>query len=95
MGFPEFGIEATNPLFYFNAIGFLLSILILVGLRDRRDGSGLASGVWGGTWVVCIGTGLHFLGDLTGVPEGLDHQFIHFVLMVALVVLWLGSRRDA
>lgn len=93
MAFPEFGIEATNPLFYFNAIGFVVSILLLRRLRDR-DASGLASGAWAATWVVCIGTGLHLLGDLTGVPEGLDHQFIHFVLMVALIVLWANARRD-
>ena len=93
MAFPEFGIEATNPLFYFNAVGFVFSILLLRKLRDR-DGSGLASGVWAATWIVCIGTGLHFLGDLTGVPENLDHQFIHFVLMAALIVLWLKARGD-
>ncbi len=94
MAFPEFGIEATNPLFYFNAAAFALSILLLARLRDRRDGSGLASGAWAATWALCVGTGLHFLGDLTGVPEGLDHQFIHFVLLVAVLLLWLPLRRD-
>lgn len=93
MAFPEFGIEATNPLFYFNAFGFVLSILVLLALRDRR-GTALADGVWGAMWVLCIGTGLHFLGDLSGVPEDLDHQFIHFVLMVALLTLWSFARRD-
>lgn len=91
--FPTFGWETTNPLAYFNAIGFLVAILILLRLRGRRGESSLLDGVWWATWVVCVGTGLHFLGDLTGVPEDLDHQFIHFVLLVALVVLWLFARR--
>jgi hypothetical protein len=92
--FPTFGWETTNPLAYFNAAAFALSIALLTMLRDRRGESGLADGAWWATWVVCVGTGLHFLGDLTGVPEDLDHQFIHFVLMVAMLVLFLLTRRD-
>ena len=92
MAWPTFGIEATNPLFYFNAVGFVLSILILRRLRER-DGGGAANALWGAAWVVCIGTGLHFLGDLTGVSEDLDHQFIHFVLMAALAVGFVALRR--
>ena len=91
--FPTFGWEWANPLAYFNLIGFVLCILLLVKLRDRRGESGIVDGVWASTWVLCIGTGLHFLGDLTAVPEGLDHQFIHFVVMVALVVLFIFARR--
>jgi lysylphosphatidylglycerol synthetase-like protein (DUF2156 family) len=91
--FPTFGWEWTNPLAYFNAIGFVLAIVILAKLRDRRGESSVVDGAWWATWVVCVGTGLHFLGDLTGVPEGLDHQFIHFVLLVALVVLLVFVRR--
>jgi hypothetical protein len=91
--FPTFGWEWTNPLAYFNLAGFVLAILILARLRDRRGESSLLDGVWWATWVVCIGTGLHVLGDLTAVPEALDHQFIHFVVMVALVVLFVFARR--
>lgn len=92
-GFPSFGWEAQNPLAYFNLIGFVLCILILIKLRDRRGESSVVDGSWGATWVLCIGTGLHFLGDLTAVPEGADHQFIHFVVMVALVVFYIYARR--
>jgi hypothetical protein len=91
--FPTFGWETTNPLAYFNLFGFILAILILVNLKDRRGESGLLDGVWWATLVICIGTGLHFLGDLTAVPEGIDHQFIHFVVLVALFVLWIFARR--
>ncbi|MFA5943008.1 MAG: hypothetical protein WC876_00915 [Candidatus Thermoplasmatota archaeon] len=94
MAFPEFGWETTNPLAYFNLGGFILSILILVKLRDRRGESNLLAGAWWATLIVCVGTGLHFLGDLTGVSEELDHQFIHFVLLAALLVLFLFARRD-
>ncbi len=93
MAFPTFGWETTNPLAYFNVLGFVLGILLLVKLKERRGESSLADGLWAACWVLTIGTGLHFLGDLTGVPEGLDHQFIHFVLLVALFVLWLFARR--
>jgi hypothetical protein len=92
-GFPTFGWEWTNPLAYFNVLGFVLCILVLRKLRDRRGESGLADGAWWATWVLCIGTGLHFLGDLTAVPEGLDHQFIHFVVLVALAVFFAFVRR--
>jgi hypothetical protein len=92
--FPTFGWEWTNPLAYFNALGFVVSILVLRRLRERRGESSVVDGSWWATWVVCVGTGLHVLGDLTGVPEGLDHQFIHFVLLVALVVLLIFVRRD-
>jgi hypothetical protein len=91
--FPTFGWETTNPLAYFNVIGFVLAILVLVKVRDRRGTSSLVDGVWWAGWIVAVGTGLHFLGDLSGVPEDLDHQFIHFVLMVALFVLFLFARR--
>ena len=91
--FPTFGWETTNPLAYFNVAGLVLAILVLVKLRDRRGESSLVDGVWWASLVVAIGTGLHFLGDITGVPEGLDHQFIHFVLMLALLVLFLFVRR--
>ena len=91
--FPTFGWETTNPLAYFNVAGLVLSILVLVKVRDRRGTSSLVDGVWWAAWIVAVGTGLHFLGDLSGVPEDLDHQFIHFVLMLALLVLFLFARK--
>jgi hypothetical protein len=93
VAFPTLGWETTNPLAYFNLGAFVVSILLLRSLRDRRGESGLADGLWWGTWILCVGTGLHVLGDLTGVPEWLDHQYIHFVVLLALVVVWLIARR--
>lgn len=88
------GWEWGNPLAYFNLAGFVLAILILRRLRDRNDDSPLARGVHAGAWVFAIGTGLHFLGDLTNVSELWDHQFIHFVVLVALAVLFFRMRSD-
>ena len=92
--FPTFGWEWTNPLAYFNAAGFILGILILRHLNGRRDGSSnLVEGAWWATLVLAIGTGLHLAGDFLAVPEDLDHQFIHFVLMVALIVFFVFAKR--
>jgi hypothetical protein len=90
--FPTFGWEWTNPLAYFNVAGFALAVLILVRLKGRRGESGLADGIWWATLILAIGTGLHFLGDLTAVPESLDHQFIHFVVLCALATLFVFTR---
>ena len=92
-GTPTLTWEADNPLAYFNVLGFVLCIVILAKLRDRRGESSMVDGVWASTWVLCIGTGLHFLGDVTGVAETWDHQFIHLVVLVALFVLFLFARR--
>jgi superfamily II helicase len=43
--------------------------------------------------VLCIGTGLHLIGDVIGVSEAWDHQFIHLVVLVALFVFFLAVRR--
>jgi hypothetical protein len=93
-GTPTFTWEADNPLAYFNLLGFIVSILILRRLSDRRAESGLVDGVLNATWVVCIGTGLHLIGDILGVAEAWDHQFIHLVVLVAVVMLLLGLRSD-
>ncbi|HUR24665.1 MAG TPA: hypothetical protein VM327_01455 [Candidatus Thermoplasmatota archaeon] len=92
-GTPTLTWELDNPLAYFNLAGFVLCILILVRLRDRRGESSLVDGAWASTWVLCIGTGLHLVGDVIGVSEAWDHQFIHLVVLVALVVFWLAVRR--
>jgi hypothetical protein len=93
-GTPAIGWEADNPLAYFNAAGFLLAILILVKLRGRRGESGMVDGATNAAWVFAVGTGLHFLGDIIGVEERWDHQFIHLVVLVALFAFWLGLRQD-
>jgi len=87
------GPEWGNPLFYFNAGAFLLGILLLVKMRDRRGESSLADGVWWSGMVITIGSGLHFIGDLTAVSEAWDHQFIHLVVLVATLTLFLFVRR--
>lgn len=89
----QLGWEWSNPLAYFNLGAFVAGILVLLRLRSR-DASGLAWGTWMAAWVLTVGSGLHVLGDLTGVPEGWDHQFIHFAVFVAMLVLLLGVRRD-
>lgn len=94
--FPDgvtFTWEYDNPLAYFNLGGLILAILILRLLKDRRDESSLAVGAWNGTMVLAIGTGLHFLGDILGVAETWDHQFIHLVVLMALIMFFIGVRR--
>jgi len=89
------GWEWDNPLAYFNLLGLVASILILRRLSARRGESGLADGAWRATWVFAVGTGLHFLGDITGVAESWDHQFIHFVVLVALATFLWSLRTDS
>lgn len=87
------GPEWGNPLFYFNAGAFVLGILLLVKMKDRRGESSLADGFWWAGLVVTVGSGLHFLGDLTAVNETWDHQFIHFVILTATFVMFMFARR--
>lgn len=93
-GKPALGWEVDNPLAYFNVAAFILAILLLRHQRDRQP-SGLATGVNAAAWTICVGTGLHFIGDLFGVAEAWDHQFIHFVVLVAVAALFWGARRNA
>jgi hypothetical protein len=93
-GTPTFTWEADNPLAYFNLGGLILSVLILRSLSDRRGTSSLADGGWAASLVFAIGTGLHFIGDVIGVAESWDHQFIHLVVLVALIVFFVAARRD-
>ena len=93
-GTPTLTWEADNPLAYFNLAAFILSILILRKLSGRAGESGAVDGARGATWVFAIGTGLHFLGDILGVSEDWDHQFIHLVLLVAVLVFFLQIRKD-
>jgi hypothetical protein len=93
-GTPTFTWEWDNPLAYFNLAGFILSILILRRLAARRGESGVVDGAWRASWVFTVGTGLHFLGDIIGVEEKWDHQFIHLVVLVALGAFLSGLRRD-
>ena len=88
------GPEWDNPLFYFNLAAFIVCILILLRLRSRKHESGLASSAWLATLILTVGTGLHFLGDLTAVSERWDHQFIHFVVLCAAIGFLVRLRRD-
>jgi hypothetical protein len=93
-GTPTMTWEWDNPLAYFNLAAFIVSLVLVRRLGPLRAGSGLAQGSWAASLVIAIGTGLHFVGDVTGVSEAWDHQFIHLVLLVAVVALLLGLRRD-
>lgn len=86
--------EWDNPIFYLNAAGFAASLFALVRLRRlaREDKADAA-------WVpmlaiLAVGTGLHFVGDLTGFPEDLDHIFIHGVVLAALLPVVAMLLRD-
>lgn len=92
-GTPTLTWEWDNPLAYFNLAGLIVSILLLRALGSRRGESGVVDGGWNAALVFVIGTGLHVLGDLTGVSEAWDHQFIHLVVLVALVAFYVGARR--
>ncbi len=92
-GTPTLTWEVDNPLAYFNLGAFVLAILLLRVLRERRGTSSLADGAWWATFVLAIGSGLHFIGDVIGVAESWDHQFIHFVMLVAVVVFFIFARR--
>ncbi|MES2155373.1 MAG: hypothetical protein V4510_09590 [bacterium] len=91
-GTPTLTWEWDNPLAYFNLGGLILSILLLRSLSARRDDSGLANGGWMASLVFAIGTGLHFIGDVIGVAEAWDHQFIHLVVLVALLAFFWKAR---
>ncbi len=93
-GRPVLGWETTNPLAYFNLGAFVVTILLTKLLAKRREESGLASGAWAASFVLCVGSGLHFVGDIFGVAEDWDHQFIHLVLLIAVVVLLVKARAD-
>ena len=91
---PNLTWEVDNPLAYFNLGGLILSLLILRKLGSRRGESGLVDGTWAASLVFAIGTGLHFVGDIIGVSEFWDHQFIHLVVLVALAVFFWKLRED-
>ncbi|MEK6975659.1 MAG: hypothetical protein AABY18_04870 [Candidatus Thermoplasmatota archaeon] len=80
--------EWTNPIFYFNALGFVAALLVLVKARDRLQNGWLAA-----VWVLAVATGLHFIGDLFGASEDLDHVFIHGALLVALAFPAISALR--
>lgn len=71
--------EWTNPIFYLNAAGLVLTVLLVVKARDRLENGWLAAVI-----VLLVATALHFIGDLAGVSEDADHVFIHAALAVAL-----------
>lgn len=73
--------EWTNPIFYLNAGGLVASVLILVRSRHRLTDGWLAA-----VWILAVATAAHFVGDLLGASEELDHVFIHGALLVALAV---------
>lgn len=71
--------EWTNPIFYLNLAGLVLALVLL-----KRGGH--ARGVRAALVVLAIGTGAHFIGDLFGASEDLDHVFIHGVVALALAM---------
>jgi hypothetical protein len=90
----QLGWEATNPIAYLNLGALALSILLLRRLAARRGEGPLVDGAWAASLVFAVGTGLHFLGDLTNFPEEWDHVLIHGAVLVALLVMFLAVRRD-
>jgi hypothetical protein len=88
----QLGWEATNPIAYLNVGGLVLSIFLLRHLGHRRGESALVDGAWYATLIFLVGTGLHFLGDLTNFPEEWDHVLIHGVVFVALLAFLLQAR---
>ncbi len=93
-GKPALGWELDNPLAYFNVAGLIVSILLLRNLASRRGESSLVDGAYNASLVFTVGTGLHFLGDILGVAEAWDHQFIHLIVLVALGAFYMGARRE-
>lgn len=81
--------EWTNPIFYFNALGLVACTLILVKARARLTDGWLAA-----VWVLTAATAIHFVGDLLGASEDLDHVFIHGALMVALAFPVVAALRS-
>jgi hypothetical protein len=81
-------VEWTNPIFYINMVGLVVSIVLFLRTRGM--------GAWNWAMLVfVIGTGLHFIGDLIEFDENADHIFIHAVVAVALLVpLIKGVRAD-
>jgi len=86
--------EWDNPIFYLNAAGFAASVFALVKLR-RLAREDKADAAWVPVLaILAVGTGLHFIGDLTGFPEDLDHIFIHGVVLAALLPVVAMLLRD-
>ncbi|HLF16225.1 MAG TPA: hypothetical protein VI796_02195 [Candidatus Thermoplasmatota archaeon] len=82
--------EWTNPIFYPNALGLLGSSFALWGVRRQQ-----ADGRWAALLAVLVfGTGLHFVGDLFGASEDLDHLFIHAILALAVAVPAVAYLRE-
>ncbi len=89
----HFVVEWDNPIFYLNALGFVLAVLLVMNLRSRRGTSSLVNGAFWASLVVAVGTGMHFVGDLTDFPELWDHRLIHAVVATALLILLVHARR--
>lgn len=88
--------EWTNPIFYLNLFGFIAGLIILIrGRTTRIDDDEPTNPWWALAWVLTIATGLHFIGDLAGVSEDLDHVFIHGAVMVALAIPAVALLRRA
>lgn len=81
-----FGVEWGNPIFYLNAAALALAVTMVVKLRDLRGLDALADAAWWTGCVFILGTGLHFLGDLTNFPEDWDHVLIHATVALAILV---------
>lgn len=90
----QVGLEADNPIFYLNALGLAAAVVLVVWMASRRDDSRAAKALWAASLVFLVGTGLHFLGDLTNFPEDWDHVLIHAVVLVALATALAVARRD-
>jgi hypothetical protein len=90
----QVGWEFANPIAYLNLGGLILAILLLRHLGARRGEGPMVDGAWAMSLVFAIGTGLHFLGDLTNFPEEWDHVLIHAVVFVALLLFFLAARRE-
>lgn len=79
-------IEWGNPIFYLNAAAMLLLLFSLRRVLRAKD-AGTLDGRWALLWIaLTLGTALHFVGDLFGLSENVDHVWIHAVLLVAIFV---------
>ena len=86
--------EWTNPILYLNLAGFLTTVDVLLRRRRLEEAGRLAGPWFAATVLLCVATGLHFIGDLAGVSEDADHVFIHAAVLVAFAIPAVAAFRS-
>ena len=89
LGAMAFAPEFNNPILYLNALALGASSFVF--FRARKLNAAPWTSVMG---IIAAGTLIHFLGDLTGLDENIDHVLIHAVLLVALVPAAMWAMRE-